>query len=154
MGSHNESTDSFYLRTFHLKNVSSGEHRELTHLQFTAWPDHGIPDDTMKFLSFVQRKRQIMEDLRIGDSEPIVVHCSAGVGRTGVFCLVEHALSCVEQGLSLNFAMTLNNMRRQRPQLIQSPDQYKFCYSVIRDAISVDAMDYDDEDDDPQSTEM
>lgn len=138
--SYNADSDGFACRTLYVKNTASGEAREVLHLQFTAWPDHDIPEDTLQFLNFVQKKREVTDELNISQSEPVLVHCSAGVGRTGVFCLTEYALSCVENGLGLDFPTTLKSMRDQRPQLVQNEDQYKFCYSVVLDALHVDSM--------------
>merc|ERR1711959_647026 len=131
-------SDGFTSRNLRVKNLSSQEEREVVQLQFTAWPDHGVPEDTLQFLHFVQKKRDTVESLG-GANVPVLIHCSAGVGRTGVFCLTEYALSCVEQERPLQFAKALHGLRKQRPQLIQNDDQYKFCYSVVLDALSVDA---------------
>lgn len=129
--------EGYLARTLMVKNANSGEEREIVQLQFTSWPDHGIPDDTLQFLNFVQKKRDVAAELRILENEPILIHCSAGIGRTGVFCLTEYALSCVEQEIPIDMKSALQSMRMQRPQLVQNEEQYKFCHTVVLDALQV-----------------
>lgn len=70
---------TYCIRTFQVHRQGFSERREIKQLQFTAWPDHGVPDHPAPFLQFLRRVR----NLNPPDAGPIVVHCSAGVGRTG-----------------------------------------------------------------------
>lgn len=72
---------TYCIRTFTVHRQGYSDRREIKHLQFTAWPDHGVPDHPAPFLQFLRRVR----NLNPPDAGPIVVHCSAGVGRTGEF---------------------------------------------------------------------
>jgi protein tyrosine phosphatase len=69
-------------------NMNFEMRREVKHFQFTAWPDHGVPDHPTQFLMFVRRVRNSNPT----DSGPMVVHCSAGVGRTGCFFVIDTML--------------------------------------------------------------
>lgn len=69
-------------------NMNFEMRREVKHFQFTAWPDHGVPDHPTQFLMFVRRVRNSNPT----DSGPMVVHCSAGVGRTGCFIVIDTML--------------------------------------------------------------
>ena len=69
----------------------------MTQLQYINWPDHGIPDNPEHFLSFVETFRHILHP---GDA--CIVHCSAGVGRTGVTIAVDIAIALIEQQIPIN----------------------------------------------------
>lgn len=71
---------TYCIRTFQINKQGYSDRREIKQLQFTAWPDHGVPDHPAPFLQFLKRVRS----MNPSDAGPIVVHCSAGVGRTGV----------------------------------------------------------------------
>ncbi|GMS87363.1 hypothetical protein PENTCL1PPCAC_9538, partial [Pristionchus entomophagus] len=116
-------------REFSLKDRASGEERRVTQMQYTAWPDHGVPDDPSHFIEFVGEVRRA----RAGSVDPIVVHCSAGIGRTGVLILMETAACLVEANEPVFPAEIVRTMRDQRAMLIQTSGQYTFvCESILR----------------------
>ena len=67
---------------------------------------------------------------------PIVVHCSAGLGRTGVFITVQSALALHEAGYEVDLMRIATTIRKQRDGMIQTADQFKFCYQAVADALS------------------
>ena len=69
----------------------------VTHLQYTSWPDHGVPAKPEHFLNFVESLRR-----EVSPSEPILVHCSAGVGRTGVTIALDAAISAIEHKIPID----------------------------------------------------
>ncbi|GMT18396.1 hypothetical protein PFISCL1PPCAC_9693, partial [Pristionchus fissidentatus] len=116
-------------REFSVKHKLTGEERRVTQMQYTAWPDHGVPDDPSHFIEFVGEVRRA----RAGSVDPIVVHCSAGIGRTGVLILMETAACLVEANEPVFPLEIVKTMRDQRAMLIQTSGQYTFvCESILR----------------------
>ena len=85
-------------------------------MQYISWPDHGVPDDASDFLDFVQRVRH----RRSGMTEPTIVHCSAGIGRTGVLITMETAMCLIEANQPVYPLDIVRQMRDQRAMLIQT----------------------------------
>ncbi|XP_076468051.1 tyrosine-protein phosphatase non-receptor type 4-like isoform X7 [Babylonia areolata] len=124
-----EETPSFAFREFNLTHVGTSEERHIRHMQYIAWPDHGVPDDPSDFLEFVIKVRQA----RAGVVEPTVVHCSAGIGRTGVLITMETAMYLIEANQPVYPLTIVRQMRDQRAMLIQTSSQYKFvCEAILR----------------------
>ncbi|RUS91860.1 hypothetical protein EGW08_000431, partial [Elysia chlorotica] len=124
-----EDTHSFAFREFNLTHAGTGEERHIRHMQYIAWPDHGVPDDPSDFLHFVARVRHN----RDGMVEPTVVHCSAGIGRTGVLITMETAMCLIESNQPVYPLSIVKQMRDQRAMLIQTSSQYKFvCEAILR----------------------
>jgi len=121
-----------------LEKLSSSESRVIVQFHYTGWPDHGIPPSTQDFLDL-----SIAADEANETKGPIVVHCSAGIGRTGTFCTIHATLKRIEKELkenpkkipTINVTKTVLQIREQRPSMVQTVDQYKFCYLAINDGI-------------------
>ncbi|XP_018569076.1 tyrosine-protein phosphatase non-receptor type 4 isoform X2 [Anoplophora glabripennis] len=119
-------SESFVFRDFVLVDVKNDESREIKHMQYIAWPDHGVPESPQQFLSFTDKVRQSRKS-----DAPVVVHCSAGIGRTGVLVLMETALCLIETGEPVYPLEIVKTMREQRAMMIQNASQYRFvCESV------------------------
>ncbi|XP_075041657.1 tyrosine-protein phosphatase non-receptor type 18 [Mixophyes fleayi] len=106
------------------------EVRELGHFQYIAWPDHGIPDSYACFLEMIQLVRQHQGK----HTAPMCVHCSAGCGRTGVICTVEHIQNLLQkQSIPSDFSIfdIVMDIRRQRPSAVQTKEQYNFLYHAV-----------------------
>ncbi|XP_035687949.1 tyrosine-protein phosphatase non-receptor type 4-like isoform X16 [Branchiostoma floridae] len=124
-----ETTPSFAFRDFSMINLNTDEERRVVQMQYLAWPDHGVPDDSTEFLDFVFRVRQ----QRVGMVEPTLVHCSAGIGRTGVLITMETAMCLIECNEPVYPLDIVRTMREQRAMMIQTPAQYKFvCEAIMR----------------------
>ncbi|XP_013144040.1 PREDICTED: tyrosine-protein phosphatase non-receptor type 4 isoform X2 [Papilio polytes] len=120
-----------------------GGSRAVTQLQYTAWPDHGVPEDAAAFLAFTQLCAQLRNRHAVVPSSdetwservlapPLIVHCSAGVGRTGALILAETALQLLATQQPLYPLDLVRAMRAQRPMCIQNASQYKFvCESIL-----------------------
>uniref|UniRef100_A0A914YSS9 Uncharacterized protein n=1 Tax=Panagrolaimus superbus TaxID=310955 RepID=A0A914YSS9_9BILA len=118
-----------HYREFAIRNKSTREERRVTQMQYTAWPDHGVPDSPKHFIDFVAEVRRA----RNGSLDPIIVHCSAGIGRTGVLILMETASCLIEANEPVYPLDIVRTMRDQRAMLIQTSDQYVFvCESILR----------------------
>ncbi|KAM9317314.1 tyrosine-protein phosphatase non-receptor type 14 [Gastrophryne carolinensis] len=118
-----------------IKHLLSGQERTVWHLQFTDWPDHGCPEEVQGFLSYLEEiqsvRRHANSMLDSHNNPPVLVHCSAGVGRTGVVILTELMMRSLEQNEKMEIPMMLNYLREQRMFLIQTIAQYKFVYQVL-----------------------
>uniref|UniRef100_A0A674EHM8 protein-tyrosine-phosphatase n=1 Tax=Salmo trutta TaxID=8032 RepID=A0A674EHM8_SALTR len=125
---HSEECNLAYVtRQFTLTHTQLGEERSVTHLQYVAWPDHGVPDDPSDFLLFITSVRE-----RTGDT-PLMVHCSAGIGRTGVLITMETALSLLESGRPVFPLDIIRMLRDQRAMMIQTTCQFRFmCEAILR----------------------
>ncbi|XP_054440523.1 tyrosine-protein phosphatase non-receptor type 3 isoform X2 [Pteronotus mesoamericanus] len=121
-------TIAYVFREMLVTNTETGEEHTVTHLQYVAWPDHGVPDDSSDFLEFVNYVRS----LRV-DTEPVLVHCSAGIGRTGVLVTMETAMCLIERNLPVYPLDIVRKMRDQRAMMVQTSSQYKFvCEAILR----------------------
>uniref|UniRef100_A0ABI7WCB4 Tyrosine-protein phosphatase non-receptor type n=1 Tax=Felis catus TaxID=9685 RepID=A0ABI7WCB4_FELCA len=120
-----------------VKHLLSGQERTVWHLQYTDWPDHGCPEDVQGFLSYleeiqsVRRHTNSMLEGAKNRHPPIIVHCSAGVGRTGVVILSELMIYCLEHNEKVDVPIMLRLLREQRMFMIQTIAQYKFVYQVL-----------------------
>lgn len=108
-----------------------GEVREIAHLHCTNWPDFGIPDSTQEMINLINeldiRKKSL--------DDPVVVHCSAGIGRTGTFVAIHMCLNRCLLGLDYDIKKIVKHLRTQRLGMVQSKEQYSFVYSVTKDII-------------------
>ncbi|VDK78749.1 unnamed protein product [Litomosoides sigmodontis] len=106
--------------------------REVKHFHFISWPDFGVPNSTAVFIGFLQKVRGTG---LLSGKEPAIVHCSAGIGRSGTFVVVDSVLSMVEQNVKkINIPNLVVEMRKSRMGLIQTPQQLQFCWKTIADA--------------------
>ncbi|XP_076674909.1 protein tyrosine phosphatase Meg isoform X7 [Andrena cerasifolii] len=124
--------DTFIFREFILRDINTGEERDITHMQYCSWPDHGVPSDWRQFTTFTERVRAA----RTGIVEPAVVHCSAGIGRTGVLVLMETALCLIEANQPVYPLDIVRSMRDQRAMMIQNASQYRFVCEAVHKAYS------------------
>ncbi|XP_077442818.1 tyrosine-protein phosphatase non-receptor type 14-like isoform X2 [Stigmatopora argus] len=120
-----------------VKHLLSGQERTVWHLQYTDWPEQGCPEYVQGFLSYleeiqsVRRHTNSMLDTSKSLNPPVVVHCSAGVGRTGVVILTELMISCLEHNEPVEIPTMLSGLRQQRMLMVQTISQYKFVYQVL-----------------------
>lgn len=123
---------SYYLtRLLRLTDIKSGDSRDILQFHYITWPDFGVPNSPTAFLEFLRKVQAVgVLESTVG---PAVVHCSAGIGRSGTFCLVDSCLILIEKfGLnSVDVKDILLEMRRYRMGLIQTPEQLKFSYQAI-----------------------
>ncbi|XP_016425970.1 protein tyrosine phosphatase receptor type Db isoform X4 [Sinocyclocheilus rhinocerous] len=123
---------TYCVRTFALFKSGSGEKREVRQFQFTAWPDQGVPEQPTPFLAFLRRVKACNPP----DAGPIVVHCSAGVGRTGCFIVIDAMLERVKQEKTIDIYGHVTLMRSQRNYMVQTEEQYVFIYDALLEAVS------------------
>ncbi|KAJ1528023.1 hypothetical protein ONE63_007946 [Megalurothrips usitatus] len=124
--------DDYLVRSFYLKNLKTGETRTVTQFHFLSWPDHGVPPNTKPLLDF---RRKVNKSYR-GRSCPIVVHCSDGAGRTGTYCLIDMVLNRMAKGAKeIDIAATLEHIRDQRANMVESKEQFEFCLQAVADEV-------------------
>ncbi|KAL5278678.1 PTPRD family protein [Megaselia abdita] len=122
---------TYSIRTFQICHKDYQERREIKQLQFTAWPDHGVPDHPAPFLQFLRRCRSLTPI----ESGPVVVHCSAGVGRTGCYIVIDSMLERMKHEKIIDIYGHVTCLRAQRNYMVQTEDQYIFIHDAILEAI-------------------
>ncbi|XP_029104981.1 receptor-type tyrosine-protein phosphatase S-like isoform X29 [Scleropages formosus] len=123
---------TFCVRTFSLHKNGSSEKREVRQFQFTAWPDHGVPEYPTPFLAFLRR----VKTCNPPDAGPIVTHCSAGVGRTGCFIVIDAMLERIKHEKTVDVYGHVTLMRSQRNYMVQTEDQYGFIHDALLEAVA------------------
>uniref|UniRef100_A0A3Q2ZBT9 Tyrosine-protein phosphatase non-receptor type 9 n=1 Tax=Kryptolebias marmoratus TaxID=37003 RepID=A0A3Q2ZBT9_KRYMA len=137
---HIQAFQDFKLSHLELYNTQSGEKREVYHYLYVSWPDFGVPKSASAMLDFrehvLQTRKAAVHNL--GSSwrgppggPPVIVHCSAGIGRTGTFCTLDICLSQLADVGTVDVHQTVRRMRTQRAFSIQTWDQYYFCYTAV-----------------------
>ncbi|XP_069843550.1 receptor-type tyrosine-protein phosphatase F isoform X9 [Dipodomys merriami] len=121
---------TYTMRTFALHKSGSSEKRELRQFQFMAWPDHGVPEYPTPILAFLRR----VKAFNPLDAGPMVVHCSAGVGRTGCFIVIDAMLERMKHEKTVDIYGHVTCMRSQRNYMVQTEDQYVFIHEALLEA--------------------
>lgn len=116
--------------TLHKENAS----RSITQFQYTAWPDHGVPNTTNEILKFRQIVRRFVKDSK----GPMVAHCSAGVGRTGTFIGLDRFLdSCSAVDANMSVLDIVKDMRKSRNFMVQALAQFHYLYHACYDGLGI-----------------
>ncbi|XP_035255841.1 tyrosine-protein phosphatase non-receptor type 20 isoform X3 [Anguilla anguilla] len=120
-----QNQDYFHIKIIKMVEKETGDTHLVKHLKFTTWPDHGTPHSSEQLVRFIRYMRAAHH----GDG-PVTVHCSAGIGRSGVLICTDVILGLIERDLSINVSDIVKEMRLQRYGMIQTKEQYLFCYKV------------------------
>ncbi|XP_043110038.1 receptor-type tyrosine-protein phosphatase epsilon isoform X1 [Puntigrus tetrazona] len=126
--------DTFSLRDLLLTHGPDKQTRLVRHFHFHGWPEIGIPAEgkgMIDIIAAVQKQQQQ------SGNHPIVVHCSAGAGRTGTFIALSNILERVKAEGLLDVFQTVKSLRMQRPHMVQTVEQYDFCYRVVQDFVDI-----------------
>ncbi|XP_052763376.1 uncharacterized protein LOC128205628 isoform X3 [Mya arenaria] len=123
----------FVMRTFLVK--MDKEDMTVQHFHFTSWPDKGVPDDVTSLVDFRHRVLQTKSPL----GGPTIVHCSAGVGRTGTYIAMDLLTREGEAEGSVNIHGCVTNLRHRRTRMVQTADQYAFLHHAIVHTLAFDS---------------
>ncbi|XP_078397148.1 receptor-type tyrosine-protein phosphatase mu isoform X10 [Cetorhinus maximus] len=120
----------YVIRTFAVEKRGAHEIREIRQLHFTGWPDHGVPYHATGLLGFVRR----VKTKNPAGAGPIVVHCSAGAGRTGCFMVIDIMLDMAEREGVVDIYNCVRELRSRRVNMVQTEEQYVFIHDAILEA--------------------
>ncbi|GCB62587.1 hypothetical protein scyTo_0004274 [Scyliorhinus torazame] len=127
-------SDAFSVRDLTITNTTESKSRIVRQFHFHGWPEIGIPVEgkgMIDLIAAVQRQQQQ------SGNHPIIVHCSAGAGRTGTFIALSNILERVKAEGLLDVFQTVKSLRMQRPHMVQTLEQYDFCYQVVQDFLDI-----------------
>ncbi|XP_066298000.1 uncharacterized protein [Branchiostoma lanceolatum] len=120
----------YALRMLQIQKAGVDEVREVLHFQYTSWPDYGVPKHPTSTINFVKRVKASIPR----GAGPTIVHCSAGVGRSGTFITIAAMLDMIEEEGAINVHDFVDAMRENRMTMVQTPDQYAFIYTALLEA--------------------
>eukprot|EP00730_Choanoeca_flexa_P015723 TRINITY_DN7284_c0_g1_i1.p1 TRINITY_DN7284_c0_g1~~TRINITY_DN7284_c0_g1_i1.p1 ORF type:complete len:715 (+),score=210.31 TRINITY_DN7284_c0_g1_i1:53-2197(+) len=121
----------FVVRTFLVSK--DGEERTIKQFAYTSWPDHGVPLTTAELLGF----RNAVNESTPSKDAPILIHCSAGVGRTGTYIAIDSLVKqCLDMGGMPDVDKIIHELRMRRNYMVQTEMQYIFIYRAVFDCLS------------------
>lgn len=118
----------FSVRTLEVTHEKT--ERTVIQFHYSTWPDHGVPVAVTPIIELVR----LMRDVQATEARPILVHCSAGCGRTGTICSIDYVWALLRAGkLTDDFSLysIIQEMRKQRIAMVQTLEQYMLCYKAV-----------------------
>lgn len=126
------------------KFILSDEEKQRTvhHIQFTDWPDFGVPSSSRTFLEIIDIIDKYSTKLQLQNSKKsyLLCHCSAGIGRCGTLLTIYYAIQQIKSGIDcskINIPEIVSVLREQRMGMIQTEEQYLFVYQVLNDYLQM-----------------
>ncbi|XP_062299423.1 receptor-type tyrosine-protein phosphatase beta isoform X2 [Scomber scombrus] len=122
------------IREFKITSESGCNYpRVLRHFHYTVWPDHGVPESTQSLIQFVRTVRDYVD--RSPGTGATVIHCSAGVGRTGTFIALDRVLQQMDSKGTIDLYGSVFDQRLHRQHMVQTECQYSFLHQCVRDVL-------------------
>ncbi|XP_067151443.1 receptor-type tyrosine-protein phosphatase eta [Apteryx mantelli] len=121
------------IRDFTVENSNAPEIHTVRQFHFTSWPDHGVPETTDLLINFRHLVQEYNNQNPI--DSPTLVHCSAGVGRTGTFIAIDRLIQQIEMENTVDVYGVVYDLRMHRPLMVQTEDQYVFLNQCVMDII-------------------
>ncbi|XP_071496849.1 receptor-type tyrosine-protein phosphatase alpha-like [Diadema antillarum] len=125
-----EVTKNYTIRRFDID--MAGVHRELVQFHYTAWPDMGVPEQPSQLMNFIE----VTREGEGASKSPIIVHCSAGVGRTGTFITLDAMVDQMNAEGAVGIFNFVAGMRQHRAKMVQVVEQYQFIYATLLEALT------------------
>ncbi|XP_071952980.1 uncharacterized protein [Antedon mediterranea] len=119
-----ETTEDYTTRTVRIEEI---EQRTIKQFHFTQWPDKGVPKSASGLLRLIQKVKSV----RGTSLTPVLVHCSAGVGRTGTYIVIDAMLDMIMTEEAVDILQYITDIREARISMVQTPEQYVFIYSAL-----------------------
>ncbi|CAB1343682.1 unnamed protein product [Coregonus sp. 'balchen'] len=126
--------DTFTLKDMVLTYGPEKQSRHVRHFHFHGWPEIGIPAEGKGMIDIIA---SVQRQQHQSGNHPIIVHCSAGAGRTGTFIALSNILERVKAEGLLDVFQTVKSLRMKRPHMVQTVEQYDFCYRVVQDFVDI-----------------
>ncbi|XP_054027677.1 receptor-type tyrosine-protein phosphatase eta [Dryobates pubescens] len=121
------------IRDFTVEKANTPESHTVRQFHFTSWPDHGVPETTDLLINFRHLVHEYSSQNPI--DSPTLVHCSAGVGRTGTFIAIDRLIQQMEMESTVDVYGVVYDLRMHRPLMVQTEDQYVFLNQCVMDII-------------------
>ncbi|NWR54484.1 PTPRJ phosphatase, partial [Bucorvus abyssinicus] len=121
------------IRDFTVEKSNTPESHTVRQFHFTSWPDHGVPETTDLLINFRHLVHEYSSQNPV--DSPTLVHCSAGVGRTGTFIAIERLIQQIEMENTVDVYGVVYDLRMHRPLMVQTEDQYVFLNQCVMDII-------------------
>ncbi|KAM9342994.1 receptor-type tyrosine-protein phosphatase V-like isoform 2-T4 [Pholidichthys leucotaenia] len=119
----------YFITTINLRQRDSPTDRIITHYYYPSWPDQGVPKNPTSLCAFTELVRQHLEAVpRLG---PAVVHCSAGIGRSGTFVALLWLMQLCVRGIRPNIRAAVQDLRLHRMRMVQTLEQYVFVHQCL-----------------------
>eukprot|EP00794_Sanderia_malayensis_P008073 gene8073-8937_t len=120
----------YILREFKLTHSEEGQSRIIRQFHYTAWPESGSPESAFGMIDMIG---QVCKWNASADSRIVTVHCSAGVGRTGLFIALTNLIERLKTEAVVDVFQTVKQLRHQRTAMVQTREQYEFCYRALQE---------------------
>ncbi|NWJ04321.1 PTPRK phosphatase, partial [Crypturellus undulatus] len=130
--SNTRSTTGLVIRTFRLQKTGCALPRLVEQFHYLLWPDHGVPRNPTQLLYLVEKVNKVVSENPTG---PVLVHCSAGIGRTGTFIALDFLLKMGKAEGKVDVFRCVQKLREQRVSMVQTKEQYTFLYEVLLEGL-------------------